>query len=82
VPIQPHEITPGTSLTGIEPDLVVQVVAAVPVGEAALTLIYRLPEGSIRERLLTAADFSTNERPWSLAGDGIAFKPASFHSKC
>ena len=77
----PHELSPGLSLTGIEPDRIVQVVAVLPVAENVVTLIYRLPDGTIRERLLTEADFpsisvATSERPWSFDGDGTAFKLA------
>ena len=77
----PDQLVPGLSLSGVEPDRIVQVVAAVPIGQDAVTLIYRLPEGSIRERLLTAADLAsispaTSERPWSFDGDGTAFKLA------
>ena len=77
----PNQLSPGLSLTGIEPDRIVQAVAVLPVAENVVTLIYRLPDGSIRERLLTEADFpsispATSERPWSFDGDGTAFKLA------
>lgn len=77
----PAQLSPGLSLSGVEPDRIVQAVAVLPVGETALTLIYRLPDGSIRERLLTAADLATitpavSERPWSFDGDGTAYKLA------
>jgi superfamily II DNA or RNA helicase len=77
----PNQLSPGLSLTGIEPDRIVQAVAVLPVAENVVTLIYRLPDGSIRERLLTEADFpsisvATLESPWSFDGDGTAFKLA------
>jgi superfamily II DNA or RNA helicase len=77
----PNQLSPGLSLTGIEPDRIVQAVAVLPVAENVVTLIYRLPDGTIRERLLTEADFpsisvATAERPWSFDGDGTAFKLA------
>ena len=77
----PNQLSPGLSLTGIEPDRIVQAVAVLPVAENVVTLIYRLPDGSIRERLLTEADFpsisvATVESPWSFDGDGTAFKLA------
>ncbi len=79
--MSPNHIGPGVYLTGIEPDRVVQVVASMALGDSAWTLIYRLPDGTIRERLLSAADFATispatTERPWSFDGDGTAFKLA------
>jgi hypothetical protein len=74
-------LTPGLSLVGVEPDRIVQVVAAVSIAANTVTLIYRLPDGSIRERLLTDADFpsisvATVERQWSFDGDGSTFKLA------
>ncbi len=79
--MSPNHIQPGGYLSGIEPDRVVQVVAVMVLGDSAWTLIYRLPDGTIRERLLSAADFATispatTERPWSFDGDGTAFKLA------
>ncbi len=81
VPILPSQLTPGISLTGIEPDCIVQIVAVLPLAENVVTLIYRLPDGGIRERLLIDADFpsisvATVESPWSFDGDGNAFKLA------
>lgn len=75
------QLRPGLSLSGVEPDLIVQVVALVPVAENFVTIIYRLPDGVIRERLLTVADLATispatTDRPWSFDGDGKAFKLA------
>jgi SNF2 family DNA or RNA helicase len=74
-----EEITPGLSLVGVEPDLVVAVVAAVPVGADAITLVYRSPDGTIRERLVGRADeagiaIATHERPWAFDGDAAAFQ--------
>jgi hypothetical protein len=81
VPIVPTQLTPGLALTGVEPDSIVQIVAVLPVAENVVTLIYRLPDGAIRERLLTEADFpsispTTVGCPWSFDGDGTAFKLA------
>lgn len=57
------------------------VVACNPIGTDAVQVIYKRPDGTIRERLVTAADISTidiatTERPWSFDGDGDAFKLA------
>lgn len=81
MPLSPPQFKPGLALTGIEPDRIVLAVAVLPLSENAVTLIYRLPDGAIRERLLTELDFpsisvATKERPWSFEGDGIAFKLA------
>ena len=66
---------------GVEPEKIVQVVAVIPIGDGAVQLIYRLPNGSIHERLVTEEDLvrispATVKRPWSFEGDGIAFKLA------
>ena len=76
-----EEIAAGLSLTGIEPSHVVSVLATVPHGGDALQLIYRMPDGSIRERLLGRSDeetiaVATAERPFSFDGDGAAFQLA------
>ena len=73
------EITSGLSLAGVEPTQIVSVVATVPLGEGALQLIYRTPDGAMKERLLGRADeatisVATVERPWSFDGDGAAFQ--------
>ncbi len=73
------DLKPGLSLVGLEPSVIVSVMAAVPIGEGAVQVIYKLPSGTIRERLVTAADIgtlsvATVERPWSFEGDGEAFK--------
>jgi superfamily II DNA or RNA helicase len=76
-----EDIKPGLALTGLEPGVVVSVIAAVPIGTGAVQVIYKLPDGTIRERLVGAADIhtlavATAERPWSFSGDGEAFKLA------
>ena len=45
------------------------------------SLIYKTPDGTLKERLLNRADeeniaLATQERPWSFDGDGEAFKLA------
>ncbi|MGE0395979.1 MAG: helicase-related protein [Kofleriaceae bacterium] len=74
-------ISAGLSVVGIEPSHVVTVVAVVPVGEGAVTAIYKTADGALRERLLTTADepnisVAVAERPWSFDGDGANFKLA------
>jgi superfamily II DNA or RNA helicase len=75
------DITPGASLTGLEPDLVCKVVQVIPMGDTAVQVIYRLPDGNIKERLLTPADADSiapaaAERPWAFDGDAEAFQLA------
>ena len=51
-----EEITNGASLEGVEPSIVVTVVAAFTIPPDSLQLIYRLPDGALRERLLSRAN--------------------------
>jgi hypothetical protein len=44
-----EEITAGRSLSGVEATEIVTVVATVPLGEGALQLIYRTPDGAMKE---------------------------------
>lgn len=76
-----EEIKSGQSLSGIEPSQIVTVVAIVSLGEGAVQLIYRTPEGSMKERFLSRGDepsveVATVERPFSFDGDGASFQLA------
>lgn len=76
-----EEITTGASLAGVEPTQIVSVVATVPLAEGSLQLIYRTPDGQMKERLLGRADeqsitFATSESPFSFDGDAAAFQLA------
>jgi SNF2 family DNA or RNA helicase len=75
------EIKVGQSLTGVEQNVLISVVQVIPVGDAADTVIYKLPDGSLKERLVNESDakefsIATTERPWSFDGDGKSFKLA------
>jgi superfamily II DNA or RNA helicase len=74
-----EDIKGGISLEGIEPGLIITVVASVPIPPNSVQLIYRLPNGTLRERLLGQADeaslfLATVARPWSFDGDGATFQ--------
>lgn len=74
-----EELAQGQSLSGVEPSEVVTVVAIVPLGEGSVQIIYRTPDGSMKERMLGRVDeelieLATTERPFSFDGDGDAFK--------
>ena len=76
-----QDIKAGLSLSGVEPTQIVSVVATVPQGDGALQVIYRTPDGGMKERLLLSADeptisVATVERPFSFDGDGAAFQLA------
>src|SRR5580698_2814405 len=77
--MQLAQLKPGLALVGLEPDLVSTVVAVVAIAEGTVQVIYRLPDGTIKERLLSRADeagisMATSERPWAFDGDGAAFQ--------
>jgi len=76
-----EDIKAGDSLQGIEPTTLVTVVAVVPISKDAIQLVYKTPDGTLKDRLLGRNDEeniapSTRERPWSFDGDGDAFKLA------
>ena len=75
------EITAGSSLTGLEPDLICKVVAVTSIADNALQVVYTLPDGSPKIRLISPADATsiapaTAERPWAFDGDADAFQLA------
>jgi superfamily II DNA or RNA helicase len=80
--MQLAELKTGLALVGLEPDLVCTVVAVVPIGETAVQVVYKLPDGTTyKERLLSAVDAAAiavaiTERPWAFDGDGAAFQLA------
>jgi superfamily II DNA or RNA helicase len=76
-----ENLKPGISLVGIEPAVIVTLMAVVPIGNGAVQIIYKTPDGTIKERLLGPSDeaeidIATVERPWAFDGDGEAFKLA------
>ncbi len=76
-----EDLTAGASLTGLEPTAVSTVVAVVPIADGAVQVIYKTPDGTLKDRLLGRDDESsiataTIERPWAFDGDGENFKLA------
>jgi superfamily II DNA or RNA helicase len=76
-----EDIAAGQSLSGIESEVIAQAVAAIPIGSETVQLVYRMPDGNIRETLLDRkraenVSIATAESPWSFDGDGEAFKLA------
>jgi hypothetical protein len=70
------------NLEGLEPDRIVTVSAVVPVGDDARQVFYKLPDGTLRERLVTRGNeqdisVATTTRPWAFDGDGEAFRLAA-----
>jgi SNF2 family DNA or RNA helicase len=61
--------------------VVATIVAVVPIAAGAVQVIYKTPEGTLKERLLGRADettiaLATQERPWAFDGDAEAFQLA------
>jgi SNF2 family DNA or RNA helicase len=76
-----EDIASGLTLTGLEPTAIATVVAVVPITDGTIQVIYKTPDGTLKDRLLNRSDESsisvaTVERPWSFDGDGEAFKLA------
>jgi SNF2 family DNA or RNA helicase len=74
-----EQLTAGLSVQGLEPAVLGTLVAVVPVGADARTVIYRLPTGELRDRLVTRSDevglaLAVADRPWAFDGDGAAFQ--------
>ena len=75
-----EDIVAGSSLTGVETSQVVTTVASVPLADGVVQLIYRTPQGEIKERMLRRADeaaisVATKERPFSCDCTRAAFQP-------
>ncbi len=73
------ELMAGQAVVGLDPNAVVTVVAVKTIAPGAVQVYYQLPDGGLRERLLTPADeptihVATTERPWAFDGDGGDFQ--------
>ncbi|GHU44762.1 helicase [Betaproteobacteria bacterium] len=76
-----EQIQKNAALSGIEPGQVVRVVTTEPIGDNALTVYYKTPDGNLQERMLFRTDevnLSLAEigRPWAFDAPGEAFKLA------
>lgn len=77
-----EQIAKGAQISGIEPGKVVRVVSADPLGDNAVTVVYKADDGRLGERVLFRANESelsiaTAGRPWSFDADGADFKLAA-----
>src|SRR5437899_4182308 len=77
--IRLEDITSGLALTGLEPSVIGNVLSVVHIADGAVQVIYKTPDGALKDRLLNRVDepglsVATTERPWSFEGDGEAFK--------
>lgn len=74
-------IIQGIAIEGLEPGLVCTIAAASPLGDDAVELFYKRPDGSIATRLVTAAEaaglsLAAKARPFAFDGDAAAFQLA------
>ena len=74
-----EDLKPGLSVVGLEPAVIATIAAVVTIGEGAVQVFYRTPDGTTKERLLGRADeinlnAAVVERPWSFDGDAAAFQ--------
>lgn len=74
-----EDIKNGASLEGIEPFVIVTVLTVIPIANDTIQVIYKTPDGVLKDRLLNRSDkdsirIATLERPWSFDGDGEKFK--------
>lgn len=81
MPIRLEDLKPQQSLQGVEPNVVVRVIAIAWHGDDSVQLIYGTPNASMKERFLSRFDepsisIATAECPWAFDGDGEAFKLA------
>lgn len=77
-----EEIAKGALVSGIEPGNVARIVSADPLGDNAVTVVYRTDDGGLRERVLFRSNeaelsIATAGRPWSFDADGEGFKLAA-----
>lgn len=66
--IRLDEIQRGLTLVGLEPTALCSVITVVPIAEGTIQVIYKTPDGTIKDRMLNRADESslsvaTTERP-------------------
>lgn len=77
-----EEIRKNAAVAGIEPGQVVRIVTTEPVGDNALTVYYKTPDGKLLERMLFRADeaklsLAEAGRPWAFDASGQDFKLAA-----
>lgn len=77
-----ESISKGALISGIEEGRVVRVVSADPLGDNAMTVVYKSDDGRLGERVVFRADeaklsIASAGRPWSFDADGADFKLAA-----
>ena len=74
-----EDITKNAQLRGVLPDQVVRIIQVDPIGDHAVTIIYRDSQGSLGDQMLFRTDEARLElaqagRSWALDADGDDFK--------
>ena len=77
--LQLEDIKAGLAVAGLEPAVIGSVLAVVPIAPGTVQVIYKTPDGTLKDRLLNRADeanlaAAVAERPWAFDGDGETFK--------
>ncbi|MDD3353127.1 helicase-related protein [Zoogloea sp.] len=77
-----EDIKKNAAVAGLEPGQVVRIVTTEPVGDNALTVYYKTPDGEVRERMLFRTDevnlsLAEAGRPWAFDAPGEDFKLAA-----
>jgi SNF2 family DNA or RNA helicase len=77
-----EDIKKNAAISGIEPGHVVRVVTTEPVGDNALTVYFKTPDGKLLERMLFRTDeanlsLAEAGRPWAFDAPGEEFKLAA-----
>ncbi|TAL53977.1 helicase-related protein [Pandoraea sp.] len=77
-----ENIAKGALISGIEPGKVARIVGVDPLGDNAVTVVYRTDDGRLGERVLFRSNeadlaIATAGRPWSFDADGEGFKLAA-----
>jgi SNF2 family DNA or RNA helicase len=72
-------LTKNALISGIEPGQVVRIVSADPMGDSALSVVYKGGDGKLNERVLFRADeanlsLAEAGRPWAFDAPGADFK--------
>ena len=77
-----EDLVEGQHIEGLEPKRIVTLDTVKPLGPDAVRVVYVLPNGDLRSRVLGVGEtetlrVATDARPWSFSADGEAFQLAT-----
>lgn len=77
-----EDIQANSTVQGIEPGSVVRIVSVERVGDNAITAYYKMPDGTLKERMLFTDDepvlsLAEGGKPWRFDASGVDFKLAT-----